>query len=74
MLSWQKDPKLPSGYHMVWRSYLTQKNCKETDAQTKEMMRQRILALQKDKGVSNYQIYTKLGLNPGNTYDWLKLG
>ncbi len=68
------DPELPSAYHKVWRSYMAQKNRKDTDAQTKEMMRQRILAMQTDKGVSNYRIYKELDLNPGNINDWLKNG
>ena len=68
------DPKLPYSFKKVWRSYLAQKNLKATDAHTKEMIRQRILALQKEKGISNYQIYKELGLNPGNFNDWLKNG
>ena len=68
------DSGLPSAYHKVWRSYLAQKNRKDTDAQTKELMRQRILAMQADKGVSNYRIYKELNLNPGNINDWLKNG
>ena len=66
------DPELPSAYHKVWRSYMAQKNRKDTDAKTKELMRQRILSMQKEKGVSNYRIYKTLGLNPGNINDWLK--
>ena len=38
------------------------------------MIRQRILSMQKEKGVSNYRIYKTLGLNPGNINDWLKNG
>ena len=68
------DTELPSAYHKVWRSYMAQKNRKDTDAQTKELMRQRILAMQADKGVSNYRIYKELDLNPGNINDWLKNG
>ncbi len=68
------DPELPSAYHKVWRSYMAQKNRKDTDAKTKELIRQRILSMQKEKGVSNYRIYKTLGLNPGNVNDWLKNG
>ena len=70
----ENDPDLPAEYRKVWRSYLAQKNRKETDAQTKELIRQRILSMQKEKGVSNYRIYKTLGLNPGNINDWLKNG
>ena len=68
------DPELPSSYHKVWRSYLAQKNRKDTDAKAKELMRQRILAMQADKGVSNNRICEELDLNPGNVNDWLKNG
>ena len=68
------DPALPAEYRKVWKSYLARKNRKETDAQTKELIRQRILSMQKEKGVSNYRIYKTLGLNPGNINDWLKNG
>ncbi len=70
----ENDPALPAEYRKVWRSYMAQKNRKETDAQTKELIRQRILSMQKEKGVSNYRIYKALGLNPGNVNDWLKNG
>ncbi len=70
----ENDPALSAEYRKVWRSYLAQKNRKETDAHTKELIRQRILSIQKEKGVSNYQIYKTLGLNPGNINDWLKNG
>ncbi len=70
----ENDPALPAEYRKVWRSYLARKNRKETDAQTKELLRQRILSMQKEKGVSNYRIYKTLGLNPGNINDWLKNG
>ena len=45
------DPNLPAEYRKVWRSYLARKNRKQTDAQTKELIRQRILSVQKEKGV-----------------------
>ena len=70
----ENDPSLPAEYRKVWRSYLARKNRKETDAQTKELIRQRILSMQSEKGVSNYRIYKTLGLNPGNINDWLKNG
>ena len=70
----ENDPALPAGYRKVWRSFLARKNRKETDAQTKELIRRRILSMQKEKGLSNYRIYKTLGLNPGNINDWLKNG
>ncbi len=70
----EEDPGLPPEYRKVWRSYLVRKNRKKAEAHTKELARQHILALQKEKGVSNYRIYKTLGLNPGNINDWLKNG
>jgi hypothetical protein len=70
----EEDPELPPEYRKVWRSYLVRKNRKKAEAHTKELARQHILALQKEKGVSNYRIYKTLGLNPGNINDWLKNG
>ena len=70
----RKESELPTEYHKIWRSFLVQRNRKNTDEQTKELMRQRILTMQKEKGVSNYRIYKELNLNPGNINDWLKNG
>ena len=66
--------RLPDGYHKVWRSYLSVKNRVHTDADTKELMRKKLLRLQEKNGVSNYRIYTDLQLNPGNVNAWLKHG
>ena len=65
---------LPDAYHKVWRSYLSVKNRVHTEADTKELMRKKLLRLQEKNGVSNYQIYTDLRLNPGNVNAWLKHG
>ena len=70
----RREPELPAEYHKIWRSFFAQRNRKNTDEQTKELMRQRILTMQKEKGVSNYRIYKELNLNPGNINDWLKNG
>ena len=68
------SPLLPEAYHKVWRSYQSQKNRFQADTHTKELMRNKILRLQKAKKVSNYRIYTDLKLNPGNINSWLKNG
>ena len=65
---------LPDAYHKVWRSYLSVKNRVHTEADTKELMRKKLLRLQEKHGVSNYRIYTDLQLNPGNVNAWLKHG
>ena len=65
---------LPNEYHKVWRSFQTQKNRRQTDDHTKELLRLKIMRLQEQCGVSNYRIYTDLNLNPGNVNAWLKYG
>ena len=65
---------LPEEYHKVWRSFQSQKNKRQSDDHTKELMRQKIMRLQERYGVSNYRIYTDLNLNSGNVNAWLKHG
>ncbi len=65
---------LSEGYQKVWRSYLAKKNSRRTDDATKELMRNRILRLQKERNVTNYRLYTDLKMNPGNLNAWLKHG
>ena len=65
---------MPAEYMKVWRSYNVKKNRHEADNESKELMRQRILELQKQSGVSNYRLYSDLKLNPGNLNAWLKNG
>lgn len=70
----EEDPALPLEYHKVWHSYMSQKNRGKADDHTKELMRQKVKRLQQKCGVTNYRIYTDLGLNPGNLNAWLKYG
>jgi hypothetical protein len=65
---------LPEEYKKVWKSYLSKKNRLQNDNHTKELMRNKVVKLQKSKGVSNYRLYADLGLNPGNFNAWLKYG
>ena len=66
--------ELPEAYGKVWHSYLVYKKRGKRDEETKELMRQQIVQLQAERGVSNYRLYTSLGLNPGNLNTWLKHG
>ena len=68
------DEKLPPEYLKVWRSYVSERDRFRADTNTKELMRKRILLMQKQKNVSNYRVYTDLSLNPGNVNAWLKHG
>lgn len=65
---------LPERYQKVWRSYLAKRNSRDTDDMTKELMRNKILRLQKEHRVTNYRLYTDLNMNPGNVNAWLKHG
>ena len=60
--------------HKVWRSYQAVHSRLQSDAHTKELIRIRILLLQKEKRITNYRLYTDLRLNPGNINAWLKHG
>lgn len=70
----ESAPELDGGYHKVWRSYQSMRSRPQSDAHTKELMRARVLLLQKEKRVTNYRLYTDLRLNPGNINAWLKHG
>lgn len=65
---------LPQEYLKVWKSYLAKKNTCRTNDSTKELVRSKILLLQKEKGITNYRLYTDLKMNPGNLNTWLKHG
>lgn len=70
----EHSSNLPSGYLKVWKSYDSEKNRMATDNQTKVLMRNKIVRLQNEKQVTNYRLYTDLGLNPGNLNAYLKHG
>ena len=70
----ENSPRLPAEFHKVWRSYQAKKNRLTADNHTKTLMREKILTLQSQSGLSNYRIYTDLKLNPGNINAWLKYG
>jgi len=66
------DLELTEGYTKVYRSYLSVKNRKRRDNRTKALIRDYIIRLQKEKGVSTYRIYTDLQLNHGNINAYIK--
>jgi len=69
-----RNGTLPTEYRKVWESYLCRRDRHIADDDTKALMRNKILSLQKEKHVTNYRIYTDLHLNPGNLNAWLKHG
>ena len=68
------DPLLREEYRKVYRSYLTARDKKIGELHTKNLMRNRIIRLQDEKGVSSYRIYKDLGINQGNMNAYLKNG
>ena len=65
---------LSAEYRKVWRTFISNKNRHQSDNNTKELMRTKVVKLQNIKGVSNYRLYADLRLNPGNFNSWLKYG
>ena len=65
---------LDERYRKIWHSYQSARLRPQSDAQTKELIRHKILELRRKKGISNYRIYKDLGLNAGNFNAWLKHG
>ena len=58
----------------IYQSYLRKTKTNEYDDETKALIRINILNSMKEKGISNYRIYTDLKANPGNVNDYLKNG
>lgn len=69
-----KSEELPERMLRVWNSYLVAKNKTANDNHLKDLMRSRILQMQKEKSISNYRLYTDLAMNAGNLNCWLKHG
>jgi hypothetical protein len=68
------DPALPAEYIKVFRSYLSVRDRKQGDDHTKALIREHIVRLQQQKGISTYRIYTDLQLNHGNMNTYIKHG
>lgn len=60
-----------NGYYKLWRSYVSLRDRQKADDHTKLLIHRAVRALQAEKRVSNYRLYTDLHLNPGNLNDWL---
>jgi len=68
----QDDSHVQAEYQKVYRSYLSVRDRHKSDNHTKSLMHKKITDLKMQKTVSNYRIYTTLGLNPGNANAFLK--
>lgn len=63
-----------SEYKTIYENYLNKKKEKENENKLKSLMQKRIVAIQAEKGITNYRIYKALNLNPGNVNAFLKKG
>jgi hypothetical protein len=70
----KSDSPLSNNYLKVYRSYVSLRDKKQAEDHTKQLMWGRINRLKEEKHISNYRIYTTLGLNPGNANAYLKHG
>lgn len=61
-------------YAKVLNAYEYRLNKMSNDNDTKLLMRNRILSIQRERNISNYRIYTDLGMNAGNVNAFLKNG
>lgn len=53
-------------YRKCWNSYVSVRDKKLHELHTKQLMAKKINTLQQQYGISNYQVYKNLELNPGN--------
>jgi hypothetical protein len=67
-----QDPRLSLQYQKVYQSYLSQIARPDIDRQASLLMRDKAMNMMREKSVSNYRVYTDLGLNPGNINAFLK--
>jgi hypothetical protein len=68
------DAALPREYRKIYRSYESVRNKAAADNHTKILIHARARRLQSEKQISNYRIYTDLGLNHGNLNAFLTNG
>ena len=68
----KKNAPLPADYMKVLNSYKCRIGMKENDEHIKALMIDKIIKLKETKHISNYRIYTELGINAGNFNDFVK--
>ena len=61
-----------SEYRTIYENYLNTIGAHDNENRIKQMMHQRIVLVQQQKGISNYAIYKNLRLNSGNVNAFLK--
>ena len=65
------NPSL-SRYRKVYEAYKNAKGKIAVDRKAILLMREKIVSIMVKKGLSNYRVYSDLGLNPGNVNSYLK--
>ena len=68
------EAELPERYLRVYRSYVSVANNAQNENHLKLLMREYIVQLQREKGISTYRIYTDLKINHGNMNAYIKHG
>lgn len=68
---WSSDD-LPPEYQKVWNSFCSVKRQGERDDRVKQLMADKITAIQQEKGLSTYRMCKDLQLNNANVNAWLK--
>ncbi len=63
-----------SGYHTVYKNYCYLRDRQEQEDKLKRIMYQKIAERKREKKLTNYHIYSRLHLNPGNINAFLKNG
>ncbi|OUP79504.1 hypothetical protein B5F08_04695 [Anaeromassilibacillus sp. An172] len=66
--------KNKSEFRTIYDNFLYAQNYQEKENNIKTLMYNKILYLKEEKHITNYCIYKKLNLNPGNTNTFLKNG
>jgi hypothetical protein len=61
-------------YRKVWHSYVVRRDAANRDKQLRLQVRERVLELESQKGVTRYRMAKDLGLNPGNLHAFLSQG
>lgn len=69
-----RSETLATEYQKVWDSYVSVATMHERDERVKQMIRKRVLELQKQCSVSTYRLCKDQDLNVSNVNAWLKHG
>lgn len=67
----EQIPDHENRYKKTWLSYVSVRDRQQVDDHSKALMHKKVRELQEKKHISNYRIYTDLGMNPGNINAWL---